>query len=137
MRLVVDANALFSAFLRDGLTRAVWFDPRLEIYAPEFLLEEFKKYEEELIERTGVTRAAATETKMRLTEKIMLVGAEELRWYADAAKHLARDEKDAPYVACALAVEADLWSRDTHLTQPRVRVWSTAELARELGYLKT
>ncbi|MDP2717958.1 MAG: PIN domain-containing protein, partial [Candidatus Micrarchaeota archaeon] len=44
MKLVVDANVLFSALIKDGLTRRVWFSPELELLAPEHLLLEFEKY---------------------------------------------------------------------------------------------
>jgi predicted nucleic acid-binding protein len=41
MRLIVDANILFSALIKDSSTAKILVDDRLKFYAPEFLFEEF------------------------------------------------------------------------------------------------
>ena len=44
MRLIIDANILFSALIKDSSTAKLLIDDKLKLYAPEFLFEEFAKY---------------------------------------------------------------------------------------------
>ncbi len=46
MKLVVDANILFSALLRDSGTRKLLLDRRLSLFAPKFLLLEYQNIQE-------------------------------------------------------------------------------------------
>lgn len=41
MRLVLDANILFAALIKDSLTAELIIKDELQLYAPEFLLDEF------------------------------------------------------------------------------------------------
>ncbi len=133
MKLVVDANTLFSAYLKGGLTRKLWFDRRLELYAPAMLALEFGKYAAELQKRSGLRQNESARLTTLLFGRINVVRDEEMTPYAGAARHLTTDEKDEAYIAAALAIGADLWTRDRDLRQPRIRVWRTEEIAEELG----
>ncbi len=53
MKLVVDANILFSALLRKGLTRHLWFHPEVQLFAPEFILNEALSHQAELLKNTA------------------------------------------------------------------------------------
>ncbi len=44
MQLVVDANVLFSAMIKSGETRRILLLSEHDLYAPEFMIEEFKKH---------------------------------------------------------------------------------------------
>ena len=55
MDLVVDANILFAALIKEDITSELIFKLRLHLFAPEFILEEFEKYKEELKNKTGRT----------------------------------------------------------------------------------
>lgn len=133
MKLVVDANIFISAFLKDSLTRELILDRRLELYSPEFLLEEFKKHYGYLIDKSGLKPCEAAKLSKKLLLRINLVPFSELYPYLQAAKHLTNDEKDERYIACVLAVGADLWSRDKHLKQTRIKCWNTEEIATKLS----
>lgn len=133
MKLVADANVLFSAFIRKGLTRNVWFNNEMQLYEPRYLVPEFRKYAAYLSEKAGITQEDAKELMERLFKKVQWVPTEDLTPYDAAVTHLVIDPKDRPYLACALAVGANLWSHDRHLRQPRVRCWKTLELAEHLG----
>ncbi|MFH1199442.1 MAG: PIN domain-containing protein [Candidatus Micrarchaeota archaeon] len=129
MQLVVDANVLFSALLKAGMTRRLLFDRRLSLYAPRLLLEEFGKYAAELQKRSRLPKKEFVELSKMLLSRIHWVPDSEINPFLPAARHLCSDEKDVPYLACALAAGAELWSRDRDLLQPRVKVWETAQLA--------
>jgi predicted nucleic acid-binding protein len=54
MELVVDANVLFSALLRDGKTREFMLSDELTLFAPEFVVDEFIEHLGELTEKTCI-----------------------------------------------------------------------------------
>ena len=133
MRLVVDANVLFSALLKAGMTRKLVFDRRLVLFSPRFLLKEFEKYASELEKRSGLKKDDFLELAELMLSRINLIPDDEITPFIPAAKHLSKDENDIAYAACALAVDAELWTSDRHLIQPRIRVWNTAQLVEQLG----
>ncbi len=132
MLLVADANILISAFVRDGMTRHLWFDRRLRLFAPRFILAEFKRHFPQILAKSGLDPKAATRLSELLLARMTFIEEAELLPYLSAAKHITSDGKDEPYAACALAVNADLWSADRHLKQPRIKCWTTSELAEKM-----
>ena len=46
MRLIIDANVLFAALIKDSSTAQLLISDKLKFFAPEFLFEEFAKYED-------------------------------------------------------------------------------------------
>lgn len=52
MDLVVDANILFSAAIKDGGTAALILHDDLQLHAPEYRFEEFETYQSTLLDRT-------------------------------------------------------------------------------------
>ncbi len=137
MRLVVDANILFAALLRGGWTRQLWFKPGVTLYAPRFILSEYLAHRDELRRKFNGSDGELDEIFRRLTNDLALVEDSELVAYAFASEHLTADPDDLPYLACALAVNADIWSNDHDFQgHERVNIWKTVELAKELGLLK-
>ncbi len=67
-----------------------------------------------------------------LLGRIRLVSDDEVMLYFAAAQSLVDDRKDVPFVACALAVGADLWSNDRHLKGIRVKNRVTKELMEKM-----
>ncbi len=108
-------------------------DRRLGLYAPRFLLEEFQKYFGELVVRSGLRQDEALSLSKILLSRVAFVEAKEIEAYRRAAKFLVSDEKDEAYVACALAVGAELWSHDRRVRNGRIKCYSTKEILDELG----
>ncbi len=52
LKLVIDANILFAALIKGGLTAELIISDELQLFAPEFLLEEFSKYQDIILEKT-------------------------------------------------------------------------------------
>ena len=48
MLLVLDANELFSAMIAKSETLNLFFDGKLTLVSPEFILEEFKEHKSEI-----------------------------------------------------------------------------------------
>ncbi len=132
---MVDANVLFSSLLKDSLTRRLIFDKRLVLYSPRFLVKEFAKYRAELQFRSKMDSRDFNKLASLIFSRIRLVSEETILPFVTPAMHLTQDSKEVPYLACALAINAEIWSRDPHLQQQRVKCWNTQEIAEELGYL--
>ena len=94
MKLVVDANSLFAALLRDGLTRRIWFNPLLELYAPPFLVMELDKYKEMLVGRSSGSMDDFLALASSLLSKVSFVKDEEASPYFEASRALSNDPKD-------------------------------------------
>ena len=135
MKLTVDANVLFSALLKAGLTRRLIFDMRLSLYVPRSILAEYEKYAKELETRSKLGSKEFFELSKLVLSRVSVVPDEEIGPYIPAATHLCSDPKDIAYIACALAEGTVLWTRDRTLKHPRLEKWGTREIAQKLGLL--
>ena len=130
MDLVVDANILFSALIKDGITDQFLFSGTFRLFSPEFIFEEFEKYKEELLRKTK----RSDEDFFRLLDlfkrRIYSIPLEELEGYVEEAESISPDPKDIAYVALALHLHCAIWSNDKNLKekQNKVKVYPTHEL---------
>lgn len=116
MRVVVDANVVLSAMLRDGAVRHALASTDAHLFAPAFLKQELGKHLGTMARRAGVKKADAQAALEGLLADVIWVGEEAIeRSWKQAHRALAKtDPKDVPYLAAALAVHADaIWSFDT------------------------
>lgn len=114
-RVVVDANRIFSALLRDGAARHAPLTSKAMLFAPVFLLQEIEKHTPEIARRSAKAPADVAALLAQLRPHIHWVATETIRASVPAAKRAlgSVDLKDVPYLACALAVRADaIWSLD-------------------------
>jgi len=64
MRLIIDANVLFAALIKDSSTAQLLINDKLQFFAQEFLFEEFAKYEDYILSLLkGKTRNRRKQTK--------------------------------------------------------------------------
>lgn len=137
MKATVDANILFAALIRDSATRHVWFASNLELFAPDFIVQEFLKHRFLVLEKSGADPKIFDQLLGRLLKKVALVADRELESFFPAAKSLCPlDPEDIRYFACALKEDTILWSQDRHFKQQRrIKVHTTAELLDQIGGL--
>lgn len=136
MRATIDANVLFSALIRKGLTRKIWFGPELSLYAPQFLLVEFHKYGSFLQKKFRGSGEDFKLLSQKLLSQVKFVPDQELKPFLPAAASLIKDSKDWLYLACALKEDTVIWSNDKGFKkQNRVKTFSTAEMREETGTL--
>ena len=127
MDLVIDANILFAALIRDGLTSEMLFKHTL--FAPEFIFDEFRKYKDEIKEKTHRTEAEFEELFELFERNVILVPKEEIEPFLEKGEKISPDLKDAPYIALALKQNCAVWSNDKQLRKQKdVRVIHTEEL---------
>jgi len=134
--VVVDANVLCSALLRDGTTRRLLLYGGLDLHTPGIIWREFERNRAYLLKKSRATVAAFDLLLDALRDLIgevplALIGER----MGEAEESLGgEDSLDAPYVAAAVALGAALWTQDKALraTAP-VPVVSTEELVAALG----
>ena len=131
--LVIDANILFSALIKNSLVAKIIFEEDIIPTAPEFVIEEFLKYGYLIVKKTSRTREDFIKIMHMLKDIIRVVPKEEYSKFIGEAEKFSPDEKDVMYLALALKLKCAIWSNDKKLKQQdRIKVYSTEELRNEL-----
>ena len=139
MRLIVDANVLFSALIKEGLTAELLISDKLQLFAPEFLFTEFAKYKDLILRKTHRNEEEFNQLLEILKEQITIVPKKEITPFMDEAEKISPDPKDTIYLACAIALRSNIWSNDKKLKQDqtKITVFSTEELLKRTDIIKT
>jgi predicted nucleic acid-binding protein len=135
MKLVVDANILFSFFEKDSFTRRFMLShPELELFTPTYVFDELDKHKGEIESKSKINDRVFELTKTRLLAYVNPVPLGEFKKFWEEAKRVSPDPDDAEYFAVALKLGCPIWSNDGKLKdQPKVKVLSIAELLELLG----
>jgi predicted nucleic acid-binding protein len=131
MRLVVDANILFSFFNRKSTARDLILSGKMTLYSPEFILKEIEKYKGEIMDKFSLTETQYLVVLNIAREFIVFVP---ISGFIDKIREVAEaspDPKDVQYLALAMKYGIPIWSNDKRLKeQSIVTVFSTEELIR-------
>lgn len=112
MKVVVDANRVMSAIIKDSSTRRALLATESTLYAPDFMRGELAKHRPYILKKSGMPAEAYDRLLALLFDKIRWVPDTLVETHMDRASIL-RDPADRPYLAAALAVDADaIWSED-------------------------
>ncbi len=137
MMLVVDANILLAAVIRDSLTRSLLLDGRLELYAPADLFDETVRHvtsDVEIIRKTKLSPAQLRSVLSAASSTIHFVPNEAYANNLQRALGLAAHPEDAPYLALAMSLNCPLWSNDADMRrQDKVSFLTTAQLVEQLN----
>jgi predicted nucleic acid-binding protein len=133
-KLVVDANVLFSALIKQNATFLLLFEGQLELYAPEFIFHEFSLHKKELLAKTCQTEENFERALAILSKRFHIIPACKITPYLDEAKSISPDPNDAIYFALALHLgnNCAIWSNDKRLkSQNKIKIISTSDLVAE------
>jgi len=134
MMLIVDANVLFSALMKNSLTAELIFKEDFLLSTPEFIITEFFKYEDLILKKTHRTKEEFIQIMHMLKDIIMVVPKEEYSKFIEEAEKFSPDKKDVLYLALALKLKCAVWSNDKKLkNQDKVKIYSTDDLKKELN----
>jgi predicted nucleic acid-binding protein len=129
MELIVDANILFSALIKNSLTVELMFDEQLKLFTADFIVLEFFKYEKEILKKTHRTSEQFIQIMHTLQEVITVVPEEEYLDFMKEAEKISPDPKDMMYFALALKLKCGIWSNDKKLKEQKiVNVYSTDQV---------
>lgn len=135
MLLVVDANVLFAAMIKEGDTAEVLVSEQLRLITPEFVLSEFEKHKDEILLKTHRTSVDFAKFLYILENRIEVIPSTEIKpFLRDAESIIHVHPKDVPYFALALKYDCAIWSNEKRLKehQKRIKVYNTAELLSQL-----
>jgi predicted nucleic acid-binding protein len=118
--IIVDTNIIFS-ILRVGKSKAreiIFEHEHLQFYAPNFLSVEIFKHKERILVKGKIQEDEVYELLQSLFDKIhfvneTLVSIENIMYAYRLCKDV--DEKDIPFVALCLELDALLWTKDEKL----------------------
>ncbi len=131
MDLVIDANILFAALIKEGVSIELIFNENFHLFAPEFLLEEFAKYKSEILKKTKRTEEEFNEILDILKNIITLIPKEEFSEFLAEAENISPDKKDIQYFALALKLKCSIWSNDKDLKQQdKIKIYPTHDLVK-------
>ena len=136
MKIVLDTNIILSALIKDSLTRKVIKSAGFEFFAPSFSLSEISKYKKYVCEKSSLTEKQFDVLLKNLFESIEIVPIYFYEKRIKESKKLISDIKDVPFLACAIALSADIWSDDKDFQkQKKIKIYTTQEFIKK--FLKT
>jgi len=135
MDLVIDANVLFSALIKDSFAYNLLFSGSFHLFTPEYIFTELEKHKEELLKKTERTDEEFSRLLEILKRRVIIVPLEELVPYVEEAEKLTPDPDDMAYFALALKLNCVIWSNDKKLkVQDKIKVYNTHELSKISGH---
>ena len=131
MDLVVDANILFSALIKNRFNYELLFNEKLHLFTPEYILLELENHKKEILNKAERSEEELNRIIEILKRKIVIVHLGELVHYVEEAERLTPDTDDMAYFALALKLKCAIWSNDKKLkNQNKIKVYSTEDLAK-------
>lgn len=133
MELVVDSNIIISALISpSGGTNDLLFSNKIKLFAPEFLLEEIKKYSSEIVKKSGLSEVDLDLALSIIMSTVNLIPFSEFKQFIKKAEEICPDPKDIEFFALALSLNCAIWSEDKRLKkQDAIKVISTTELIKK------
>ncbi|MEK6874717.1 MAG: PIN domain-containing protein [Nanoarchaeota archaeon] len=98
MDLVLDANILFSALIRQDTTFNLILHEDIHLYAPEFILVELAKYKELILQKTDRSAEEFDAVLAVLCKYIQFVPMEDFVTFLNEAERISPDPKDVAYL---------------------------------------
>ena len=132
MRIILDSNILFSALIRDSLTRRLILQYKDFFLFPSLIFDEMAKHRGLLLKKSGLNHEEFIQLLNLLLCKVIVVPKKVLEVHKREAWKIVKniDPDDVLLIACALAYSSSvIWSEDKKLKQQsKVRVFSTEEI---------
>lgn len=131
VKIVIDSNVLFSALIKDALTRKLILEYEEEFLFPQYIFEEMQKHKELLLKKSKMSEKEFSQLLNIILRKVIIIPTEHLKAKEKEAKKLAQDidPDDALFFACALVHNAIIWSDDKALKkQEQINVINTKEI---------
>ncbi len=136
MRLIVDSNRIISALIKKGVSRKILSSKNIEFYTVDFVMQEINKYKDTIIKKSNMSIEEVDTLFSLVMENIDIVPDEDVRLKMGESLEIMKDidEKDAPFIAAALATPNDgIWSHDKHFEkQNKVKRWLAKDLLKHV-----
>ena len=135
MKLIIDANIIIAAIIKDSKTRKLIFEKKKKILAPNYILKEIKKYKQILIEKTNLNEKEVEYLTNTILRKITIIKDNELFPYFSKARKITPDKNDWQYFALALKLKLPIWANDKKLKeQNKIEIITTKEIIKNSNF---
>jgi len=138
MRLVVDSNVLFSYFWKNSVFREICKEKKVELFAPDFALEELSKHAKGIMEKTGISLNEFKTLRKDMSSHMVFIDYRDYSkyfkeiidsWNNISGKNREEMREDIDFLAIAEMLCCSLWSNDKLLKkQTKIVVLNTKEL---------
>jgi len=132
MKFVIDTNILMSAIIKNSLTRKIIFDKKFEFITPSYTLSEIDKYKEELCKKSKLNLDDLNGLLDILFDYIKIINRSVYESNIEEMRNLIVDPDDIPFLACAMALNANIWSDDKHFKkQKKIKIFTTNDFIKK------
>jgi len=130
MKILVDANRIVAALLKQSTTRNILLDEAFEFVSPDYILSEIEEHRDELQQKAKLMKEEFDILLALLFERITILPKSSYASFIDDCKETIEDIDDVPYLAACLASKSlGIWSHDPHiLKQKRVGVFTNIDM---------
>ena len=137
MRLVVDANILFSSLIKDSSTRRIILLDDFELFTPKYVFIELEKHIDYIQKKSNLNKKNIELLVKIIMTDITVIPLDEYKKYIPKAYSIMKniDEDDTAFLAAALYLKIDgIWSNDPHFSkQDKIRTYTTKDLVMKLN----
>ncbi len=133
MKLVVDSNVLFAAFIRDSTSRKIVSHLEAEFFIISTNYDELEEHKKELRKKAKMDALNFEILIEKIVKKCIFIEDKKLvgNWQEAIGIMDKIDPNDTAFIAAALATGADIWSDDPHFAkQKKIKIWKTSDLAK-------
>lgn len=129
MIIVADTNILFSFFWKNSFIRQILISPNMEIFSPEFAINELSKYSNLILNKAKISKKEFILELKKLKSFIKFLPKKEYIKFMEEAEKISPDKEDANFLALCLKLNIPLWSNDKELKkQDKVVVLNTEDI---------
>jgi predicted nucleic acid-binding protein len=121
-KIVIDANILFASLIKSGVTAKLLFSEKYQLFAPEFLFQEFSKYKQLIMKKTHRTSGEFDQYYAIVKNRIKIVQLSHIKPFLKHASDYSPDPKDTVYLALAMKLNCSLWTNDKDLKEKQSEV---------------
>lgn len=134
MQVIIDANVIIAMLVKPGVPIDLFFESRLNLYAPQLLFEELENNKKEVMEKSRMSKEEFEWLYLILKHNITIIPEDDFLKYREHAEEICPDEKDIVYFALALYLQCALWSNEKKLKEQNyIPVYATHELMKLLN----
>ena len=137
MRLVVDANILFSSLIKDSTSRRIIMLDDFDLCTPEYVFIELKKHIDYIQKKSKLNKKNIELLIEIIMTNINVIPLDEYKKYIPEAYTIMKDidENDTAFLAVALCLKVDgIWSNDPDLSkQNKIKTYTTKYLVEKLN----
>tara|TARA_Y100000310_G_scaffold345402_1_gene464544 strand:- start:52630 stop:53049 length:420 start_codon:yes stop_codon:yes gene_type:complete len=132
MNVIIDSNILFSALIKNSVTRKLILESDQKFLFPSYIFIEMKKHQKLLLKKSKLVEKDFNELLRLLLTKVVIVPNEVLAKHKEMANQIVADidPNDVLFFACALAFpNSIIWSDDKKLkNQTKIIIINTKEM---------